>query len=136
MGLRIAIFGQAPFGRDVTSRLADAGHEIVGVYAPPEGGRPDPLALLAEERGFRLLRPKRFRKKGVAIPELVEDRRTGLLAEAGDAHALADAMARLIRDPALRRRLGAAGRQRVIGEFRFDRAIDRLQDRLTGRACS
>jgi glycosyltransferase involved in cell wall biosynthesis len=67
-----------------------------------------------------------------AIPELVEDRCTGLLAEAGDAQALADAMARLIRDPALRRRLGAAGRQRVIREFRFDRAIDRLQDRLLG----
>ncbi len=73
MGLRIAIFGQAPFGRDVTERLADAGHEIVGVYAPPKGGRPDPLAQLAEERGFRLFRYKRFRKKGVAIPELVDE---------------------------------------------------------------
>jgi methionyl-tRNA formyltransferase len=73
MGIRIAIFGQAPFGRDVTERLADAGHEVVGVYTPPEGGRPDPLAELASERGFPLFRHKRFRKKGVAIPELVDE---------------------------------------------------------------
>ncbi len=73
MGLRIAIFGQAPFGRDVTERLADAGHEVVGVYAPPESGRPDPLAALAEERGYRLFRYKRFRKRGEAIPELVDE---------------------------------------------------------------
>jgi methionyl-tRNA formyltransferase len=75
MGLDIAIFGQAAFGRDVTERLADAGHEVVGVYAPPDGGRPDPLAALAEERGFRLFRHKRFRKKGVAIPERVDEYR-------------------------------------------------------------
>ena len=73
MTLRIAIFGQAPFGRDVTARLADAGHDIVGVYAPPEGGRPDPLAELAEERGLRLFRYKRFRRKGAAIPEIVDE---------------------------------------------------------------
>lgn len=69
-----------------------------------------------------------------AIPELLEDGCSGLLAEAGDARALAGAMARLIRDPALRRRLGTAGRQRVIRDFPFDRAIDRLQIRLTGAA--
>jgi len=76
MGLRIAIFGQAPFGPDVCERLADAGHEIVAVYAPPVGARSDPLADLAEERGFRLFRHKRFRRKGVAIPELVDEYRS------------------------------------------------------------
>jgi len=73
--LKLAVFGQAPFGKDVTEGLADAGHEIVGVYAPPEGARPDPLAALAEERGWPLFRHKRFRKKGVAIPELVDEYR-------------------------------------------------------------
>lgn len=72
MGMRIAIFGQAPFGRDVTERLDEAGHEIVGVFTPPDSGRPDPLAVLAEERGWPLFRHKRFRKKGVAIDEIVQ----------------------------------------------------------------
>ena len=75
MALRIALFGQAPFGRDTLVRLLEAGHELVGVYAPPAGARPDPLAAEAEARGLRLLRHARFRAKGVAIPELVAEHR-------------------------------------------------------------
>jgi formyltetrahydrofolate dehydrogenase len=74
MSLRIAIFGQAPFGRDVTTRLAAAGHEIVGVHVPPDGGgRPDPLAAEAEEQGWPLFRYKGYRRKGAAIAERVEE---------------------------------------------------------------
>jgi methionyl-tRNA formyltransferase len=75
MTLRLAIFGQAPFGREVTEKLAAAGHEIVGVYAPPDKGRPDPLAALAEERGWPLFRHPRFRKKGQAIESIVDEYR-------------------------------------------------------------
>lgn len=77
MGLRIAFFGQAAFGKDVMVRLADDGHEIVGVYVPPDvsAGRPDPLAVEAGERDLRLLRHRRFRRKGAAIAELVEEHR-------------------------------------------------------------
>jgi methionyl-tRNA formyltransferase len=76
MGLRIAIFGQALFGREVSERLADAGHEVVGVYAPPEGSRADPLAALADQRGWPLFRYERFRRKGRAIPELLDEYRS------------------------------------------------------------
>jgi len=71
--MRIALFGQAPFGRDVLVRLLGAGHEIVGVYAPPAAARPDVLAEEAEKRGLRLLRPKTLRRKGAAIPERVRE---------------------------------------------------------------
>ncbi len=67
-----------------------------------------------------------------AIPELLEDRSNGLLVDAGDVQALADAMLGLIREPAQRHRLGAAGRARVAHEFRFEDGIDRLQARLAG----
>ena len=74
MGLRIAFFGQAPFGRDSLVRLLEAGHEVVGVYAPPEGRRPDPLAEEAESRGLPLFRHKAFRKKGgVPIASRIEE---------------------------------------------------------------
>ena len=80
MGLRIALFGQAPFGRDTLVRLAEAGHELVAVYTPPEGRRPDPLAEEAVARSLPLLRHRRFRHRGQAIPELVSEH-TGLGAE-------------------------------------------------------
>jgi methionyl-tRNA formyltransferase len=78
--MKIAYFGQAPFGRDVLARLLEAGHEVVGVYAPPAGARPDPLAEEAEKRGLRLLRPKTLRRQGAAIPERVAEH-AGLGAE-------------------------------------------------------
>ncbi len=74
MSIRIAVFGQAPFGRDVTTRLAEAGHEIVAVHVPPDAGsRADPLAQEAEAQGWPLFRYKGYRRKGVAIPERVEE---------------------------------------------------------------
>jgi len=73
MSLKIALFGQAPFGRDVGIRLIEAGHEIVGVYAPPEGHRPDPLAEEASARGLPLFRYKAMRRKGQPIAERVRE---------------------------------------------------------------
>ncbi len=73
MALRIAIFGQAPFGKDVTVALAEAGHDVVGVHVPPDKGRPDPLAAEAEARSWPLFRYKGYRRKGVAIPERVDE---------------------------------------------------------------
>jgi methionyl-tRNA formyltransferase len=74
MAIRIAVFGQAPFGRDVTTRLAEAGHEIVGVHVPPDGGgRVDPLAEAALEKDWPLFRYKGYRRKGQAIQERVDE---------------------------------------------------------------
>ena len=55
---------------------------------------------------------------GGALPEVVGvDGETGLLVAPDDPGALAGAIARLLDDPALRARLGAAGRERVINRF-------------------
>jgi glycosyltransferase involved in cell wall biosynthesis len=48
--------------------------------------------------------------------ELVADGRTGCLVPPGDAAALADRLATLVRDPALRARLGAAARAAFVAE--------------------
>jgi methionyl-tRNA formyltransferase len=75
MALRIALFGQAAFGRDVLVRLLERGHAIVGVYAPPDAGRPDPLAEEARARRLRCLRQRAFRRRGEAIPERLAEYR-------------------------------------------------------------
>ena len=74
MGLRIAVFGQAPFGRDVTVRLAEAGHEIVAVHVPPDrGSREDPLAEESGQRGWPLFRHKAYRRAGLAMSQRIEE---------------------------------------------------------------
>ncbi len=57
------------------------------------------------------------------IPEVVADGETGLLVPPRDHHALADAIVRLLNDPALRRRLGEAGLARVREHFTADRMV-------------
>jgi glycosyltransferase involved in cell wall biosynthesis len=55
---------------------------------------------------------------GGALPEVVgTDGVTGLLVPPDDAGALAGAIGRLLDDESLRHRLGAAGRERVLGRF-------------------
>lgn len=60
------------------------------------------------------------------VPQVVRDGETGLLVAAGDAAALAAALARLDGDPVLRSRLGIAGRELVSRQFNSRRTIDGL----------
>ena len=71
------------------------------------------------------------------IPELVEDGRTGLLVDQGDVDGLCDAMRRLLLDPDLRGRLGAAAWQTAVN-MPWENTVDRLERIYQGalQACS
>jgi glycosyltransferase involved in cell wall biosynthesis len=60
------------------------------------------------------------------IPELVNDELTGLLVPPRDAISLAQALERYIQDPGLRRRLGNAGRTKVVAEFDLNKNAAKL----------
>ena len=60
------------------------------------------------------------------IPELVNDQVTGLLVPPRDATSLANALERYLKDPDLRRRLGRAGREKVVREFDLNKNAARL----------
>lgn len=55
--------------------------------------------------------------------EIVCDEDNGLLVEARDAAALAEALARLLAEPELRQRMGRRGRERVLGEYSQERIV-------------
>jgi glycosyltransferase involved in cell wall biosynthesis len=65
------------------------------------------------------------------IPELIDDGATGVLVAPRSPDALAGVLARLIADPALRRRLGEAGFARTTREFSMDAGADRLAERFS-----
>jgi glycosyltransferase involved in cell wall biosynthesis len=61
-------------------------------------------------------------------PDAVIDRTTGLLVPAGDSHALACAIAALLDDPLVTRRMGDAGRGRVADHFSMAAMVSGYQD--------
>ena len=62
------------------------------------------------------------------IPEIVLDGVTGLLVEPNDPQALSEAMAKLLDDPELRKRMGENARKHVVQNFSLETYLDRLSE--------
>lgn len=62
------------------------------------------------------------------VPELIRDGIDGLLVPPADPPAMAAAIARLMDDPALRRNIGLAGRQRILEKFHLRKNASYLAD--------
>jgi colanic acid/amylovoran biosynthesis glycosyltransferase len=65
------------------------------------------------------------------IPEIIDDGVTGFLVAERDVGSLADRLRRLVTDPALRERLGAAAREKMCREYDNTarvRALEALYD--------
>lgn len=60
------------------------------------------------------------------IPELIRNGIDGILVAPSDDRDLAGAIQQLVDDPDLRRRLGVAGRARVIERYDLDRSVAQL----------
>jgi glycosyltransferase involved in cell wall biosynthesis len=128
-GARFVIAGTGPERARLESQAAALGvHERVQFL----GHRDDVPALLAASDAFVL--PSLFEGTPLALleamaagmpvvssaipgtDELVDDGETGLLVQGGDSDALADALRRIVAEPELRARLGAAARRRAEAE--------------------
>ena len=64
------------------------------------------------------------------VPDVVADGKTGMLVPPGDSRKLVDALIALVDGPALRRSLGAAGRQ-AVERYRSERLVEDIFDLYT-----
>lgn len=60
--MRIVLFGQAAFGKDVFEQLRAAGEDVVGVSTPRQGSRPDPLFEAAAQAGVPVIETPMLRQ--------------------------------------------------------------------------
>ncbi len=73
------------------------------------------------------------------VPRLINDRKNGLLVRPDDVNALSQALAELLRDPALRERLASAGRETVDTRYSFRRRMEKIRavyDELLSETCA
>lgn len=111
--------------------------EFVGQIAPgdtllDEFGRASALVLMARQETAPLVISEAM-ASGTAvisvrlcgIPYLVDDGRTGLLAEPGDVEGFTARMVELAKDPERCREMGRLGREKAMREFHPDRVMDR-----------
>lgn len=123
---------------DLAAVYRARGHDVVGRVDEErlvrEYGEASVVALpsltAAESFGMCLAEANACARPVVAsdvggIPSFVRDDENGLLAPPGDATALAAALRRVLTDDSLARRLGDAGRQRVLKEHRWDVLAER-----------
>jgi glycosyltransferase involved in cell wall biosynthesis len=71
-----------------------------------------------------------------AMPEMVVDGETGFTVPVNDANSVADRLIRILRDPDLARRMGAAGRRRAEERFTWKATVGKMHERIeqvTGR---
>ena len=101
----------------------------VGLYVPVES---DGMSRVVFEY-LAAGRPLIASRVGV-VPEILTDGEHALLVPAGDAAALAAALARLLGDPALRARLAGAGRRLVLERYSGARLAAALEARYAGLA--
>src|SRR4051812_31491715 len=92
-----------------------AGSDVVVIPSIPTRDFREPWGLVANEAFNQGVPVIATDAVGAAAGGLIEHERTGLVVPAGDPDALARALRRLHDDPALRVRLGAAGRAAVRG---------------------
>lgn len=122
LGARIRFSGECT-REEVAKRLREV--DVVATPSvPTRDGRREgiPVALLEAAASGRPVVASALS----GIPEALDDGAEGVLVPPGDAVALAAAIERLARDPALRRRLGAAARERMVREFSLPANASRL----------
>jgi len=117
------------FGACSQSRVAELMREVRGfvqhsLVAPDGDSEGNPVAVMeAQLSGLPVVATRH-----AGIPEVVIEGKSGFLVDEGDEAAMADAMARLVLEPALAARLGDSGRCRIQERFTLEHHLNQVTD--------
>ena len=112
-------------------QVADLMRQVRGfvqhsMVAPDGDSEGNPVAVMeAQLSGLPVVATRH-----AGIPEVVLDGQSGLLVDEGDETGMAQAMARLLLDPALAARLGDYGRRRVLEHFTIEHHLQQVAQLL------
>jgi glycosyltransferase involved in cell wall biosynthesis len=139
---KLCLVGDGPDRRAIERRAHDLGlmrdtlflgyqEDVAPFYAAfdafvlPSGNEGTPVTTI---EALAAGRPVVATRVG-GVPDVVRDGEDGFLVDSGDVGLLGDRLATLARDEALRKRMGTAGRSRVVPRYAVDRLVDDV-DRL------
>jgi glycosyltransferase involved in cell wall biosynthesis len=135
--LSVLLFGKGPLQSELESEIGQNGLADVIRFAgfrndlPQWLGGLDILAHPADMEGLgvSLLQASAaavpiVTSRAGGLPEAVADNVSGLLIPPGDVSALTSALRRLLEDADLRKKMGEAGRARILAEFSIDAMVD------------
>jgi glycosyltransferase involved in cell wall biosynthesis len=127
LGDVVRLTGPLPYP-DVVDRYRHASAFVLPCIVAPDGDRDGIPNVILEAMAAAV---PVISTPVSGIPEVLRDADTGLVVPEADAGAVADAIQRLLDDPALGRALGLSARAFVEEEFNLDRNIDRLVQHFT-----
>jgi glycosyltransferase involved in cell wall biosynthesis len=113
-----------------TGHLEDVRPALAALDVFVHSGAPEPFGLVNAE-AMAAGKPVVAFGHG-ALPELVVHGETGILVSPGDEEALGQAVISLLRDPAQRNAMGAAGRARVEAHFTVQQMAEGVETVLQG----
>ena len=129
---RLGIAGETHFAGAVALTETAGWYEAADVFCLPSFAEGVPVVLMeALATGVPVVTTQI-----AGIPELVEDGVSGFLVPPGRADRLADALAVLADDPDGRRRMGEAGRRRVLADYNVKRSALLLHRIFLGEPAS
>ena len=151
LDLRCEIIGKGPLKQALSDQITELG---VGEFVKLVGARPQDQVLQAYKRATVFALPCIVGRDGnrdglptvlleamatglppvstdlTGIPEIINHNVNGLIVPPGDVTALANGLTRLLYNPALRKRLGTAARQKVEREFDVRQNVAQLHQWL------
>lgn len=143
-GVRLTVIGRGPMERewkelaqtlglgsrveflsDVSGLLLPSYYVACDIFMFPSCERSEAFGLVQLE-AMAAGKPVISTEMGTGTSYVNVNGETGLVVPPRDAQALAAAIQKLLDDPELRARMGAAGRERVLQEFTLDKMVDRV----------